>query len=113
MPGSTTQVRFSTSSERRRFRCLEKSTTIPSLTVWPHCEVPPPRGVTIRPSSLAMAKRPQRLVHGPGNHHAQGQNLVERGIGRVAAAVEGVEENSPVISRARRAASRAVFRRIL
>ena len=38
-------------------------------------------------------KRPQRLVHGPGNHHAEGQNLVERGIGRVAAAVEGVEEN--------------------
>ena len=38
-------------------------------------------------------KRPQRLVHGPGNHHAEGQDLVERGIGRVAAAVEGVEEN--------------------
>ena len=29
--------------------------TMPSLMVWPHCEVPPPRGVTIRPSSRAMA----------------------------------------------------------
>ena len=55
MPGSTTQVRFSTSSERMRLRCLEKSMTMPSLTVWPHCEVPPPRGVTIRPSSRAIA----------------------------------------------------------
>ena len=55
MPGSTTQVRFATSSETIRFRCFEKSTTMPSLTVWPHCEVPPPRGVTIRPSSRAIA----------------------------------------------------------
>ncbi len=38
-------------------------------------------------------ERPQRLVHGPGNHHAGGQDLVEGGVGRVAAAVEGVEEN--------------------
>jgi hypothetical protein len=36
---------------------------------------------------------PQRLVHGPGNHHAGGQDLVERGVGRIAAAVEGIEEN--------------------
>ena len=25
------------------------------LTVWPHCEVPPPRGSTVTPSSRAMA----------------------------------------------------------
>ena len=71
MPGSTTQVRFSTSSERMRFRCLEKSMTMPSLTVWPHCEVPPPRGVTIRPVVAGDGQRPQRLVHGAGNHHAR------------------------------------------
>ena len=53
MPGSTTQVLFSTSSDRMRFRCLEKSTTMPLLTAWPHCEVPPPRGVTMKPSSRA------------------------------------------------------------
>ncbi|MGY3119722.1 hypothetical protein ACVWXQ_003659 [Bradyrhizobium sp. S3.14.4] len=55
MPGSTTQVRPATSSERMRLRCFERSTTRPSLTVWPHCEVPPPRGVTFRPSSRAIA----------------------------------------------------------
>ena len=38
-------------------------------------------------------ERPQRLVHGPGNDHAGGQDLVERGVGRIAAAVEGIEEN--------------------
>ncbi len=71
MPGSTTQMRFSTSSETMRFRCLEKSTTMPSLTVWPHCEVPPPRGVTIRPVVAGDRQRPQRLVHGPGDHDAE------------------------------------------
>jgi hypothetical protein len=29
--------------------------TMPSLTVWPHCEVPPPRGVTIKPWSRQIA----------------------------------------------------------
>ena len=38
-------------------------------------------------------ERPQRLVHGPGHHDAKRHDLVERGVGRVAAAVEGVEEN--------------------
>ena len=36
---------------------------------------------------------PQRLVHGPGHHHAGGQDLVKGGVGRIAAAVEGIEEN--------------------
>jgi len=94
MPGSTTQLRFSTSSERMRFRCLEKSTTMPSLTVWPHCEVPPPRGgVTTSALIPGDGERPQRLVHGPGHHHPKGHDLVERGVGRIAAAVEGVEEH--------------------
>ncbi len=26
-----------------------------SLMVWPHCEVPPPRGVTLTPSARATA----------------------------------------------------------
>ncbi|CKY83135.1 Uncharacterised protein [Mycobacterium tuberculosis] len=55
MPGSTTQVRFSTSREMILFRYFEVSSTMPLLTVWPHCEVPPPRGVTMRPSSRAIA----------------------------------------------------------
>ena len=93
MPGSTTQVRFSTSSERMRFRCLEKSTTIPVVDGLAALRGP----AAARGDDQALVpgdgKRPQRLVHGPGNHHAQGQDLVERGVGRVAAAVEGVEED--------------------
>src|SRR3979409_2571673 len=37
------------------------------------------------------AERPQRLVHGPGDHHAERQHLIERGVGRIAAAVERIE----------------------
>ena len=29
--------------------------TMPSLTVWPHCEVPPPRGVTLIAASRQIA----------------------------------------------------------
>ena len=36
-------------------RCLEQSTTSESLTVWPLCEVPPPRGSTLTPSARATA----------------------------------------------------------
>ena len=93
MPGSTTQMRFSTSSERMRFRCLEKSTTMPSLTVWPHCEVPPPRGVTIQAVVAGDRKRAQRLIDGAGDHDPERHDLVERGVGGVAAAVEGVEKD--------------------
>jgi hypothetical protein len=55
MPGSTTQVRPSTSRSRMRLRCFDVSRTSDALTVWPHCEVPPPRGSTVTPSSRAMA----------------------------------------------------------
>ena len=58
-------------------------------------------------------KRPQRLVHGPGNDHAQGQDLVERGIGRVAAAVEGIEENIAPNLAGKARGKLAAFRRIL
>ena len=58
-------------------------------------------------------KRPQRLVHGPGDHHAQGHDLVERGVGRVAAAVEGVEENVARDLAGETRGKGAVFRRIL
>ncbi len=66
MPGSTTQERLSRSSEMMRFRYFEKSTTSPSLTVWPHCEVPPPRGVTLAPSSrpIERARKASSMVRG-------------------------------------------------
>jgi len=60
IPGSTTQLRLSMSSERRRFRCFEKSTTMPSLTVWPHCEVPAAAGGDDPPLIPRDRERPQR-----------------------------------------------------
>ena len=36
---------------------------------------------------------PQRLIDGFGNDHARGHDLVERGVGRVAAAIETVEQD--------------------
>ena len=113
MPGSTTQVRFSTSSERMRFRCLEKSTTIPVVD-----GLAALRGAAAaRGDDPALVagdrKRPQRLVHGPGNHHAERHDLVERGVGRVAAAVEGVEENVARNLAGEARGKGAVFRRIL
>ena len=58
-------------------------------------------------------QRPQRLVHGPGNHHAKGHHLVERGVGRVAAAVERVEEDVAGNLAGKARGEGAVFRRIL
>jgi hypothetical protein len=55
MPGSTQQVRCSALTERTRRRCFEVSMTRQRPTVWPHCEVPPPRGSTGTPSSRAIA----------------------------------------------------------
>ena len=65
--------------------------TMPSLTVWPHCEVPPPRGVTVRPASrqIASARSASSMVRGTTT--PAGIDLVERGVGRIAAAVEGIE----------------------
>lgn len=38
-------------------------------------------------------KRPQRLVHGAGDHHAGRHDLVKRGVGGIAAAAERVEQD--------------------
>jgi hypothetical protein len=54
MPGRTRTRRFSLSSETTSRRCLLVSMTSASPTVWPHCEVPAPRGSTGTPSSLAI-----------------------------------------------------------
>ena len=52
-PGSTTAVRASGSTESTRFRCREKSSTMPEPTALPAVEVPPPRLVTGRPNRVA------------------------------------------------------------
>ena len=61
MPGSTTQRRAATSSERMRLRYFEPSMTRPRLIVWPHCEVPPPRGV----HRHALLARDRERAHAP------------------------------------------------
>ncbi len=38
-------------------------------------------------------KRPQRLVHGAGDDHTGRHDLVERGIGRITAPAEGIEQD--------------------
>ena len=45
------------------------------------------------PGVAGDRQRPQRLVDGLRHHHARGHDLVERGVGRIAAAVEGIEEH--------------------
>ena len=52
-PGSTTAVRASASTDRTRFRCREKSSTMPGPTALPAMEVPPPRQVTGTPNRVA------------------------------------------------------------
>ena len=77
MPGSTTQMRFSTSSERmpvQVFGKVDDNSLVDGLAALR-------RPAAARGDDQALVpgnrKRPQRLVHGPGNHHAEGQNLVE------------------------------------
>ena len=44
IPGSTVQVLFFSSKSTILLKYFELSITSERLTVWPHCEVPPPRG---------------------------------------------------------------------
>ena len=61
---------------------------------------------------LGDGERQQRLVHGPGDHHAKGHDLVERGVGRIAAAIEGVEEHVAGNLAGKARGKAAVFSRI-
>ena len=54
-PGWTRARRFSASIATTAFMYLLQSSTKARPTVWPHCEVPPPRGSSATPSSRAMA----------------------------------------------------------
>ncbi len=51
MPGSTVTVIASRSKATTPFRCLLWSMTSAAPTVWPHCELPPPRASSGTPSS--------------------------------------------------------------
>src|SRR5664279_5251146 len=66
MPGSTVQVLRLMSRSSTRVRYFEQSTTSDSPTVWPACEVPPPRASTVTPSALAnpIARSASSIVRG-------------------------------------------------
>jgi hypothetical protein len=55
MPGSTQAVPAAVSTSSSRFTYLLLSTTSAAPTVWPHCDVPAPRGSTGTPASTANA----------------------------------------------------------
>ena len=65
-PGCTSAVRASASTSTTLFRYFELSMIRAAPTVWPHCEVPAPRGNTGTPSSTAiwMAMRAASAVRG-------------------------------------------------
>ena len=54
-PGSTSAVIAAVSTRCTRRRCLVVSMTSAAPVVWPHCEVPPPRGSSGVPVSRASA----------------------------------------------------------
>ena len=61
------------------------------MTVWPACDVPPPRGVTARLPSRAIADRPFGFLDRARRHHAERHDLVVRRVGGIAPTREGVE----------------------
>ena len=69
----------------------------PAPTVWPHWEVPAPRGRIGTPSSSAICMPRSRASSAVRGHdHAHGHHLVDRCVGRVAPAARGIEEHLAV-----------------
>ena len=73
-------------SATMRLRCLLWSMTSAAPTVWPHCELPAPRGSTGTRSSRQIVDRRAHVVVGLRHQHADRLDLVDRRVGRVAAA---------------------------
>ena len=84
-PGWTSRCRPPASTSRTRCRCRLVSSTSASPTVWPYCELPPPRGQD-RDAGRARGRPPPGRPRRPRHHHADRLDLVDRGVGRVAAA---------------------------
>ena len=78
-----------------RVRYFEQSTTSESPTVWPACEVPPPRASTRDALGAGKLQRPLGFLDGSGRDHAHRHDLVMRGVGRITAAREAVEVHIP------------------
>ena len=90
------------STRTRRPRCRAPAPTsciccnrrrAPRSTVWPHCEVPPPRGSTGTPSVARDRERGLDVGLVARHDDAQRLDLIDRGIGRLAPAGEGVEHD--------------------
>ena len=92
-PGSTSAVRASGSTCRMRRRCFEQSITSARFTVWPHWLVPPPRGSTGHAFLARDRQRRGDVVDLLRHDHADRLDLVDRGVGGVAAAVGAVEQH--------------------
>ena len=94
-PGSTSAVRAAGSTCSTRLRYLAQSITSARFTVWPHWLVPPPRGSTGTPCSRAIASVAAHVVDGSRHDDADRLDLVDRGIGGVAAAIGAAEQHLP------------------
>ena len=93
MPGSTVTVIASRSKATTPFRNLLWSMTSAAPTVCPHCELPPPRGSTGTPSCAADVDRHAHVLVRARNQHADRLDLVDRRVGRIAAARGAVEQD--------------------
>ena len=91
MPGSTEAVRLSVSTSSNRFKCLLVSMTSAAPTVWPHCDVPAPRGKMGTPARHGGLGGANGLVGRARDDDAERLDLVDRRIRRIAAAIPGVE----------------------
>ena len=80
-------------------------------TVWPHWLVPAPRGSTGTRSSRAIVDRRGDVLVGSRHEHADRLDLVDRRVGRVAAARGGVEQHLAARSRGA-AGARVAARRV-
>ena len=105
-PGSTTAARALPRRARRtRCRYLLPSITSASPTVWPHCEVPAPRGRIGDALLAAICIARDGDVAVARHDHADRLDLVDRRVGGVAARGRRVEQDLAVDLAASRAAS--------
>ena len=90
-------ARHSGGSRHRSRRCgsgaSRVSRTSASLTVCPHCDVPPPRGSTVTPFLARNGERGAEIGLVPRDDDADRHHLIERGVRRVAAARKAIEEH--------------------
>ena len=112
MPGSTTQERLSTSSERsvQMLGNIDDDAVVDGLAALRGAAAARRDDPAVVPGN---GKRPQRLVHGPGDHDAQRRHLVKRRIGRIPAPIERIEEDVARDLAPKTRGKGAVFSRIL